>query len=524
MIPIIDAQLQQARTYAQQARFDAFVELCQQLVTAYPQDAPVLLGVGVLLLDFGFLSFAYRCLLAAKQLLPQDLRPLTNLANLLREAGQHAESRRIYAFLLERFPAHPVVRRNALVSLEYDPEISDQERYTAALTWGEWAIAKSGGLRPRPLISDLPNHHPLRVGYVSADFCQHTVGLFIKDILGNHDPRQVTAFVYSAGLVQDSVTQKIGAAGVFRDVSMLDDAALATQIQQDKIEVLVDLSGHTAGSRLTVFAYRPAPVQVSWLGYFATTGLAVMDAVLLDQWHAPPDMQAQFVETILNLPCGRFYYQPVPFAPLTVAGLPSLKLGYITFGCFNNTAKLNAGVYDAWAQILLQVPNARLILKWRTFVDSEFCESVKNAFVQRGIDPIRVELRGASFHAGLLQEYADIDIALDPFPFSGGLTSCEALWMGVPVVTWPQSRVVSRQTYAFLSAIGLAELAAESSEAYVHIAVTLALDLNRLNELRHSLRAKMQASRLMDVNGFTRCLEHTLGELYRQVHGTIQSS
>jgi protein O-GlcNAc transferase len=280
--------------------------------------------------------------------------------------------------------------------------------------------------------------------------------------------------------------------------------------------VLVDLSGHTAGSRLSVFAHRPAPVQVSWLGYFATTGLSYLDAVLLDDWHAPAGTEDQFVEPIIRLPSGRLCFQPVPWAP-AVGPLPSLQTGYITFGCFNNMAKLNAGVFDVWAQVLAAVPDSRLVLKWRTLVDEPLCESIREAFASRGIDPARLELRAASFHAGLLKEYADIDIALDPFPFTGGLTSCEALWMGVPVITWPQGRVASRQTFALLSVIGLPELAAHDADDYVRLAQALASDQNRLLRLRSGLRARMQASPLMDVTGFTRTLEDTLIDLYRRI-------
>ena len=173
-------------------------------------------------------------------------------------------------------------------------------------------------------------------------------------------------------------------------------------------------------------------MQVSWLGYFATTGLQYMNAVLLDDWHAPAGAQSQFVEPIIRLPAGRICYQPVPFAP-PVSPAPCLINGFITFGSFNNTGKYNPRVFDVWAQVLASVPNSRLVLKWRTFNDAALGQSVTDAFTQRGIHPQRLDLRGPSFHADVLKEYADIDIALDPFPFTGGLTSCEALWMGVPL-------------------------------------------------------------------------------------------
>ena len=323
----------------------------------------------------------------------------------------------------------------------------------------------------------------------------------------------VCVFAYSSGSVSDWVSDAIRAACTWRDVSGLDDAALATLIRQDQIDVLIDLSGHTAGSRLTVFAHRPAPVQVAWLGYFATTGLRYIDAVLLDEWHAPAGTQAQFAEPIVQLPGGRMCYQPVPWAP-AVAPAPCLQTGYITFGSFNNTGKLNAGVFDVWSQVLAAVPLSRLVLKWRSLADETLCGSIRAAFADRGIDPSRIELRPASFHADVLLQYADIDIALDPFPFTGGMTSCESLWMGVPVITWPQSRVVSRQTFALLNQIGLPELAAKDAEDYVRVAVELANNSQRLMNLRQTLRQRMQASPLCEVAGFTQNLEETIVNLY----------
>lgn len=507
--------LQTAGMHAQAARFPEMLKVCKNLIATHIDNATVLLDVGVLLYNFGFLSQALFCFEKAKALLPHDIRPLVNLANIARDSGKHTESRSIYAYLQERLLHHPVVRRNLLVSLEYDPEVSDTDRLLMARTWGHWARAQAGGSYPRPVMKPLVSRK-LRIGYVSADFCQHTVGLFIKDVLKSHNSEKVTAFAYSAGLVKDFVTDEIRIACRFRDVKTLDDSALVALIEHDEIDVLVDLSGHTAGSRLTVFARRPAAVQVSWLGYFATTGLDYIDAVLLDIWHGPPGMEDQFVEPIIRLKSGRFCYQPVPFAP-EVLSSPFLAKGYVTFGCFNNTGKLNTGVFDLWARILKAVPNSRLVLKWRTFNDKGFRQSITEAFGQRGITQECFELRGPSFHADLLKEYGDIDIALDPFPFTGGLTSCEALWMGVPVVTWPQSRVVSRQTFAFLSAIGLPELAAKDAEEYVRIAVQLAGDKKRLAELRAEMRARMKASPLMDLSGFTAHLENTLIELYQNI-------
>ena len=519
------SSLNLAQSQAQVAHFPEMLGTCQQIVEVHSGDANALLDVGALLLNFGYLARARDCFERVQLLAPHDLRPPMNLANLARDSGDHATAQRLYEALQLAQPNSPVIRRNALVSQEYNPAVTDAQRLANACAWGDWAIAQAGGWQARPPLRSRADSTvgallPLRIGYVSADLCQHTVGLFVKDIFHAHKSpfggvgaNPVCVFAYSSGSVSDWVSDAIRAACTWRDVSGLDDAALATLIRQDQIDVLIDLSGHTAGSRLTVFAHRPAPVQVAWLGYFATTGLSYIDAVLLDEWHAPAGTQAQFAEPIVQLPGGRMCYQPVPWAP-AVAAAPCLQTGYITFGSFNNTGKLNAGVFDVWSQVLAAVPLSRLVLKWRSLVDETLCESIRAAFADRGIDPSRIELRPASFHADVLLQYADIDIALDPFPFTGGMTSCESLWMGVPVITWPQSRVVSRQTFALLNQIGLPELAAKDSEDYVRVAVELANNSQRLIHLRQTLRQRMQASPLCDVAGFTQNLEETIVNLY----------
>lgn len=510
------AQLLQAREYAQTARNKEFLLLCQQVSDTYPNTPEALLNIGALLFDFGFLSHAAHCFEHANVLVPNDQRANINLANLEREIGEHAKSRNRYERLLQTLPNNAIVRRNALVSQQYDPSVSDNECMHSAKAWGEWAIERAGGYRIRPAVPPLTDR-PLRIGYISADLCQHTVGLFVKDVIKQHTQNKVTAYTYSAGQVHDWVTEKIKANTQYHDVSKLDDAQLAERIRQDKIDVLIDLSGHTAGSRLAVFAHRPAPVMVSWLGYFATTGLSYLDGILMDEWHAPKGTDGLFIEPVIRLPGGRLCYQPVPWVE-DVLPSPHLKNGYLTFGCFNNTSKFNPVVFDLWARILEQAPSARLVLKWRTFNDEALQQKVKANFQQQGVDPERIELRGPSFHTDLLKEYGDIDIALDPFPFTGGLTSCESLYMGVPVVTYPQSRAVSRQTYACLSAIGLPELAGHTADDYVRIALELANDTNRLSELRRTLRPMMRASSLMDAQGFTMLLEHALIDLYQNIY------
>jgi predicted O-linked N-acetylglucosamine transferase (SPINDLY family) len=521
--------LAQAQTRAQSADFTGAQGICKQIASEFDGNPIALLDVGALLLSVGFISNARTCFERAAVLSPTDFRAKLNLANCARESGDHRRANELYLELQAQWPDNPTVRRNTLISQQYNPATTDEERLTLAKAWGEWAIARAGGPSERPFIRRLGEGAPggaaaLRVGYVSADFCQHTVGLLVKDVLraqvhqalGAGTNRSIEVYAYSSGLVNDWVTHEISSVCNFRDVSGLDDVALASLIREDKIDVLVDLSGHTAGSRLTVFAHRPAPVQVTWLGYFATTGLSYVDAVFLDECHAPPDADEQFVEDVVRLEAGRFCYQPVPWAT-EVSKLPSLQSGFITFGSFNNTSKLNAEVFDLWAGVMRAVPKSRLLLKWRTLVDDALRESIRKAFEDRGVSGQRIELRPASFHVDLLKEYADIDIALDPFPFTGGLTSCEALWMGVPVITLPQGRAVGRQTFALLSAIGKAKWAAKNVQDYIEIAKDLADDPKALANERATLRHSMRSSTLMDVGAFAEKLGRAIYRLHDKI-------
>ena len=480
-------------------------------------DAPrsVQLDIANGCLSYGLVSSARQLYESVVQDNPNDLAAQAGLARIATDTGEHATATTIYTKLVKQYPNNDMVRRNALVALQYDPAVSEPERLQCASQWGQWAVRRAGGSRPRPPIAALGERAP-RVGFVSADFCQHTVGLFVKDILITLGQRW-PVYVYHSRDLQDWVSKLIQSRCHWRCVADLDDQALADQIIQDDIDILVDLSGHTAGSRLTALAWRPAPVMVSWLGYFATTGLAYLDGLLMDSWHVPAQGQAQFSEPVIHLPSGRFFYKPAPWAPKAVAPAPCLSRGHITFGCFNNTAKLNEAVIDVWALVLHAVAHSRLILKWRTFNDVAYRDTIEAAFAVRGIDAARIEYRGSGFHVDVLNEYADIDIALDPFPFVGGVTSCEALWMGVPVVTWPQSAVVSRQTFALLSAIGSADTVADSADAYVRIASQLAARPAHLADLRTQLRAQMASSKLMDLDAHVSGLQQTLLSIHQHV-------
>ncbi len=323
-------------------------------------------------------------------------------------------------------------------------------------------------------------------------------------------------FCYSNGERADALTGRLHqAAGHWREIGGLTDEAAASMIRQDRIDILIDLSGHTPLNRLGLFALRAAPLQASWLGYAATTGLAEMDYLLMDPATAPEGAQAWCGEALARLPHTRFCYGPPKGAPAPAAP-PSIKRGRVTFGSFNNLIKIGPEVATLWARVLAAVPGSRLVLKWEALSDGGVRRRIGQLFAAAGVRAQALELRGFSAHTGMLAEYGDIDIALDPFPFCGGLTSCEALWMGVPVVTLPQDRFASRQTLGFLRTLGLDDLAATSPEDYVAIAAALSADVVRRETLRATLRPRMAASALCDAKAFTTSLEAAYRQMWRR--------
>ena len=468
------------------------------------EDPEILRGMATALVDMGRPSWAVLALLRAQARAPQSRAVTMALAQAWMEAGDLAAARSVRRkasgmLTDERFGS------NALMCMQYDPGIDEADATRVARAWGAQAMARAGH-RPAPVRAPVAGRR-LRIGYVSADFYRHPVGWLGCGAIMAHDRSRVHVTAYASQTCRDDLTHAIEAAvDSWVPVHGIDDDTLAARIEHDRIDVLIDLSGHTAGNRLGAFARRPAPVQASWLGYFATTGLPAIDHVLLDAAHVVPGAQALFVETIVTLPGCRFTYLPPVYAP-EVAPPPVLRRGRITFGSFNRGAKINAEVIALWARILAAVQPSELLLKWKSFVDPIVQAGVQAQFAACGIDPQRIRFAGHSTHPAMLADYGEIDIALDPFPFCGGLTSCEALWMGVPVVTLPGTRVVSRQTHSVLHAIGHGWLSAPDADRYVAIAAGLAADPERLAALRPALRAAMRASPMGDYAGFACNLE-----------------
>jgi predicted O-linked N-acetylglucosamine transferase (SPINDLY family) len=328
--------------------------------------------------------------------------------------------------------------------------------------------------------------------------------------------RGIEVYAYPTIGIADRMTEKLRAhcAGWFY-LHGDNDAAAAKRIHRHGIDVLVDLSGHTGQNRLPVFAFKPAPVQVSWLGYFATTGVAEIDYLLADPVSVPPEHEAHFSETVWRLPHTRLCFTP-PEENVAVGPLPAASRGHLTLGSFQNQAKIGDSVLALWARVLAALPDARLQLRARQLDDPALAAQLRERLQRAGIDAQRVQLYGHAERATYLAAYNEIDFLLDTFPFPGGTTTCEALWMGVPTLTLAGDRLISRQGASLLTAAGLPDWVADSADDFVARALAHAADLPRLAALRAGLRAQVLASPLFDAPHFARDLADALWAMWRR--------
>ena len=357
----------------------------------------------------------------------------------------------------------------------------------------------------------------LRVGYISPDFRRHSVNCFFEPLLELHNPEAVTTYCYANVQNPDEITTRLQSkADYWRDISRLSDADVVSLVLADNIDILVDMAGHTIGNRLRVFAHKPAPVQITYLGYPATTGLSAMDYRVTDSWVEPPGKTEKYSsETLLRIPHGHHCYRPLENAP-AIATPPEIDNGFITFGSFNSLSKTNKTILRHWAEILRKVPDSRLIIKDRPFVNQDTRDYFIGLFEAHGVSSDRIglydALRSNEDHLGF---YGKLDIALDTFPYNGVTTTCEALWMGVPVVTLSGMTSASRFGESLLRQVGMPDLIAHSVESYIQLAIALAKSKELRYELRDGLREKMSKSWLRDEKCFVRSMENA----YRQVWG-----
>lgn len=368
----------------------------------------------------------------------------------------------------------------------------------------------------RPPHSNIPEpERRLRVGYVSGDFCRHSAATTFLSILEAHDPSIIEVFCYAGNVREDDYTERFRAlASHWRPIIGLSDEALDRQIRTDRIDVLVDLSSHSGGNRLPVFARKPAPVQVTAWGYATGTGLDAIDAFFADPVVVPPTERGWYAEDVVYLPSVVCYTPPLVPPPIT--SLPALSRGTVTFGSYNRPVKITPTVLETWARVLTAVPGSRLVLKLGSQDSASARERLLGPLVRRGIDPTRVELLGASAHDEHMATFGQLDIQLDPFPHTGGVTTLEGLMMGIPCVTLIGERVPARLSASFLTTLGLGDLVAQTLDDYVAIAVRLAQDIDRLSHERATLRSRLLTSPIANASTYTRAVEAAYRTLWRR--------
>jgi len=479
-------------------------------------------NLGVALLVEGRLDEAVAACRRALELKSDFAEAHINLGAALRDRGQSDEAIAAYRRALQMKPEDVCAHSNLVHALHFHP---DHDASTISGEQQRWNRQFSDPLKPflQPHANAPDPARSLRIGYVSPDFRDHPVGRFLLPLFEGHDRERFELFCYSGTLRPDWLTERLRAlATPARDASPsagwrvtlgVSDSRLADMIRADGVDILVDLAQHTGGNRLPVFARQPAPVQVSWLGYPGSTGLPGIGFRLTDARMDPPgELPPGSTDEPVRLPDCWCCYDPAGESP-EINALPALSANAVTFGSLNNFTKVNEYVLTRWARILEAVKRSRLLM---------FCpegsarERVRAFFGSRGIATNRVEFAGLASRWNYLLLYHRIDIALDPFPYNGMTTTCDALWMGVPVLTLPKEMPASRAGLSLLSTIGLGELVASSEENYVQIAVDLAGNLPRLAHLRATLRPRMQSSPLMDAPRFTRNVESAYRSIWQR--------
>ena len=439
-----------------------------------------------------------------------------DLGNAFKAQGKISEAVASFRRALTHKPDFRLAHGNVVACLNYDPTADVNTTYEEHVRWGR-AIEAEVAPDPRHSNTVDPDRR-LRIGYISRDFRAHSVAYFFEALLSKCDPEAVENVCYSDVACPDAMTGRLRSlAQIWRDTRDSDDAHLEAMIWADRIDILVDLAGHTTENRLAVFARKPAPIQVSYLGYPNTTGLSRMDYRLTDAWADPPGKHDRYyTETLIRLPNGFVCYTPDRGAP-PVTALPASRTGSVTFGSFNNSVKITPEVVATWAAILRAVPGSRMLCKAYWFADPSIRERYHRLFEINGVGRECVLLRGQLPEArDHLSVYADVDIALDTFPYNGTTTTCEALWMGVPVVVLAGDRHAGRVGVSLMHQAGLTELVAGDVGSYVAKAAGLARDLHALNRMRAELRPRMSSSLLCDESRLVNDVQAAYRAMWKQ--------
>jgi protein O-GlcNAc transferase len=445
---------------------------------------------------------------------PRSASLCENLAYALHMQGRGEEAIEWYRKSVELEPDRSSGRGTLLYALNLVPDVAPGVVFAEHLAWAKRHAEPLTALAP-PHVMDPTSGRRLRIGYVSAHFCHHAVNYFTEPLICAHDHQAFEIFCYSDVVVPDKVTARLQCAvEQWRDTRAVSDEGLARMVRDDRIDILVDLAGHLGGNRLLAFARKSAPIQVTYIGYQNTTGMTAMDYRLTDGRADPLGLtDAFYTEQLVRLPRSFFCYQPSDEAP-PITPLPARASGRVTFGYFNNFSKVTPRVIEAWLEILLRVSDSQLLVLAAAcgYVERRLREIAR----QKGVDPQRIKLYDALPLTGYMRLLQRADIALDPFPFNGHTTTCDSIWMGVPVVMLEGDRYASRFGGCVLANVGLEDLIARSVDEYVDIAVELAKNLARLERLRDELRPRMASSPLLDFGGFTRNVEAAYRQMWRK--------
>lgn len=511
----VQAQENLAVVLAAQAKHGEAAALLEQVAASQPHNPQPLINLAEVLRQMGDTARAIEVGRRAVAVDPHHLTAHSNLAVILGKAGDVQGALVHLHRVRELDPTNRKAHSALLQLLHYLPSVSPQELYDEHRRWN---AQHSAPTLPDAFASYRNAAHKLRVGYVSPDFRSHVVAQFLEPLLKHHDRSQIELYAYANVAKPDAVTERLKTLfDAWRDIHRRPPEQVAAQIRQDNVHILVDLAGHTSGNRLDVFVLRPAPVQVSYLGYPNTTGLDAIDYRITDTRADPPGHCDKLASEILVRldPTFLCFSAPSPAPP--VGPIPAIKNGYITFGSLNNILKITEPLLQEWAALLRVVPQSRLTIKRNRNTAEDVVRRLLNVLADQGIERERLMIHGfVPDGTAFLELYNDIDIALDTFPYHGTTTTCDALWMGTPVVTLAGDTHVSRVGVSLLSAVGLQELVAKSPQDYRRIAVALAGDLSRLQNLRGSLRDRVAGSPLANAPEYTRRFEDALKYMWHK--------
>ena len=497
----------------------ADAELCfQQALLLEPENPSIWFSLSSLYQDREAFAEAESCLRNAHAYASDSVDILvpeaySNLGYALMDLGRLDEAEASFRHALELKPNFFAAHSNLLFVQSYSVGHDSACHLELARSYGRMA--------GKSVTAKFASWHcisqpgPLRVGLVSGDFINHPVGFFLETVLAHLNASRIELIAYATQRRCDDLTDRIKPFfSEWRQLDGLDDESAAHLIHNDRVHILIDLAGHTAHNRLPVFAWKPAPVQVSWLGYGSTTGVSEIDYILGNPYSTPAEEANHFTEAIWQLPETSLCFS-LPNLDLEVAPLPALTNGFITFGCFNNLAKLNDEVLSLWARILKAVPASRLFLKNNQLGKSSVCKATIARFAACGISEDRLLLEGRSPRSEYLRAYNRVDIVLDPFPFPGGTTTAEGLWMGVPFITRQGDRFISHQGEMIARNTGLlSEWIARDDDEYVAKAIFFSSNPEYLAGLRTILRRHLQLSPLFDASRFARYLEKALWDMW----------